>query len=117
MRKLSLIFTCLFFIGTLSFAGPTNKGGSYMTITVIQGKGQTEILVHQGGKQLEDKVIKTAGDESKDIDPAREQEYNAAIDMLNKYSEEGYDVVNVSVAMAGSDQVHPYTVYLLRKKH
>ncbi len=88
-----------------------------MTVTVIQGKGQTEILVHQGGKELEDKVVKTPGDDSKDIDVAREQEYNAAIDMLNKFAEEGWEVVNVSVSMAGSDQVHPYTVYLLWKKH
>lgn len=117
MRKLSMLFACLLLACSLSYAGPNNKGGTYITITVIQGKGQTEILVHKGGKELEDKVVKTPGDNSKDIDVAREQEYNTVIDMLNEYSAEGFEVVNVSVAMAGNDQVHPYTVYLLYKKH
>lgn len=116
IKYLSLLIITFFLCSTLSFAGPT-KHGTYVTVTVVQGKGQSEIIVHYGGEKMDDNIVSTPGDDSKDIDEKREQEYNSVIDTLNKLSAEGYEVVNMSVSMAGADQVHPYTVYLLKKKH
>lgn len=117
MKKFKVALGLLLFlsISFSSFAGPKAKEVSYITVTVIQGKNQTEIIVHRGGKsEVEDKSY-TGDDHAKDINPDREREYNKVIDRLNELANEGYEVVQMSVTMAGSTNVHPYTVYLLKK--